>query len=118
MCKFLAANKEAAGFEEAMQVFADAFTAYQGILGTFNNYMTSGKIQMLGLYATRILHASAMLNCAMLILDQAILASKKLAEIGPDHYDASYYTGKIASAKFYVMNILTDVFTIESFRNG
>ncbi|HPF21031.1 MAG TPA: acyl-CoA dehydrogenase [Syntrophomonas sp.] len=111
--KFLAANKEAAGFEEAMQVFADAFTAYQGILGTFNNYMTSGKIQMLGLYATRILHASAMLNCAMLILDQAILASKKLAEIGPDHYDASYYTGKIASAKFYVMNILPDVFTIK-----
>ncbi|MDD3895138.1 MAG: acyl-CoA dehydrogenase [Syntrophomonadaceae bacterium] len=112
--KFMAANKEAAGFEEAMKVFADAFAAYQGILGTFNNYMTSGKIQMLGLYATRILHASAMINCAMLILDQAILASKKLAEIGSDHYDASYYIGKIASAKFYVMNVLPEIFFIKN----
>ena len=35
---------------------------------------------------------------------------KKLAELGEDHFDANFYKGKIASAKFYIMNHVTDVF--------
>ncbi len=68
---------------------------------------------MLGLYATRILHATSMIYCGMCILDQAILAAKKLAEVGEDHYDAGFYKGKITSARFYIMNILPDIFTIQ-----
>ncbi|CFX91894.1 Acyl-CoA dehydrogenase/oxidase C-terminal [Syntrophomonas zehnderi OL-4] len=111
--KFLQANAEAPGFEAQIKMLNEAYTAYQGILGTFNGYMTSGKIHMLGLFATRILHATAMLYCGMLILDQAILAAKKLAELGDDHYDASFYKGKIASSKFYVMNVMPEIFTIQ-----
>jgi len=111
--KFIAANKEAAGFEDVMKVFEEAFAAYGGIMGSFNGYMTSGKIQMLGLFATRILHATSMIYCAMCILDQAVLAAKKLAEIGENHYDAGFYKGKIASARFYTLNVLPDIFTIQ-----
>ena len=111
--KFLKINGEAAGFEPQMKVLGEAFTAYQGILGTFNGYMTKGKVNMLGLFATRILHATAILYSGMLILDQAILAAKKLAEVGDDHYDANYYKGKIASAKFYLMNVVPNIFSIQ-----
>lgn len=111
--KFLQANSEAAGFAPEIKMINEAFTAYQGILGSFNGYMTSGKVHMLGLFATRILHATAMLYCSILILDQAILAAKKLAELGDDHYDASFYKGKIASARFYVLNVLPSIFTIQ-----
>ncbi|MDD2620231.1 MAG: acyl-CoA dehydrogenase C-terminal domain-containing protein, partial [Syntrophomonadaceae bacterium] len=30
-----------------------------------------------------------------------------------DHFDANFYKGKIASAKFYIMNHVTDVFGFE-----
>ena len=111
--KFLAANKDAAGFEDVMKVYEEAFGAFQGIMGTFNGYMTTGKIKMLGLFATRILRAAALIYCGMCILDQALLAAKKLAEVGDDHFDASFYKGKIASAKFYVMNVIPEIFTIK-----
>ncbi len=111
--KFLQANANVAGFEAEMKMLGEAFTSYQGILGTFNGYMTSGQVQMLGLFATRILHATAMLYSGMLIIDQAILAAKKLAEVGDDHFDATYYKGKIASAKFYMMNVVPNIFTIQ-----
>lgn len=110
---FLKTNAETPGFETQMQMLNEAFTSFQGILGTFNGYMTQGKVQMLGLYATRILHATAMLYSGMLILDQALLAAKKLAELGDDHYDANFYKGKIASATFYIMNVLPNIFTTQ-----
>jgi hypothetical protein len=75
--------------------------------------MTSGKINMLGVFATRILHATAMVYCGSLILDQAVLAAKMLAEVGDDHFDATYYKGKIASARFYIKNIVPQVFNIK-----
>ena len=111
--KFLAANKETDGFEDLIKVFEEAFGAFGTIMGSFNGYMTSGKIQMLGLYATRILHATSMIYCGMCILDQGILAAKKLAEVGEDHFDAGFYKGKMASARFYILNVLPDIFTIQ-----
>ena len=111
--KFMAANKEADGFEDAMKVYEEAFNAFGAIMGSFNGYMQAGKIQMLGLFATRILHATSIIYSGMCILDQGILAARKLAEVGEDHYDASFYKGKIASAKFYTMNVVPNIFTIQ-----
>ncbi|HBQ85222.1 MAG TPA: acyl-CoA dehydrogenase, partial [Syntrophomonas sp.] len=69
--------------------------------------------QLKQLFATRTLHAAARFYCGKLLLDQALLASQKLAELGEDHFDANFFKGKIASAKFYVMNIVPDVFATE-----
>jgi hypothetical protein len=111
--KFLAINKDAAAFADEIKILKEAFTDYQGILGLFNGFMTSGKINMLGVFATRILHATAMVYAGTLILDQAILATKTLAEIGDDHFDATFYKGKIASARFFIKNIVPQVFNIK-----
>ncbi|NLV22367.1 MAG: acyl-CoA dehydrogenase, partial [Syntrophomonadaceae bacterium] len=111
--KTLAIHKNVAGFEDEIKILGEAFTDYQGILGLFNGFMTSGKINMLGVFATRILHATAMVYAGSLILDQAVLATKKLAEVGEDHFDASYYKGKIASARFFIKNIVPQVFNIK-----
>jgi hypothetical protein len=50
-----------------------------------------------------------MLYCGRLIIDQALLADGKLTELGADHFDAAYYKGKIASARFYILNIVPQV---------
>jgi hypothetical protein len=55
-----------------------------------------------------------MMYCATLIMDQGLLAARKLAEVGEDHFDANFYKGKIASAKYYVMNELPQIFSIRS----
>ena len=106
---FIEMNKATPGFEVEFKILAEAFGDYQGILGAFNGYMQAGKVNVLGLFATRILHATAMVYCGRLLLDQAILADKKLKELGDDHFDATYYKGKIASARFYVKNIVPQV---------
>ena len=40
----------------------------------------------------RILHATGKL-LASLLLDQALVAEKKIAELGTDHYDYPFYPG-------------------------
>jgi hypothetical protein len=43
------------------------------------------------------------------MLSQALLAAKKLAELGEDHFDANFYKGKINTARFYIMNHVPEV---------
>ena len=54
----------------------------------------------------------AQLFVAMCLVDQAIVANKRIAELPDDHFDLNFYKGKVASAKYYVNNSLPNVFTI------
>ena len=42
-------------------------------------------------------------------MDQGLLADSKLQELGGDHFDAKFYKGKVASARFFVKNILPKI---------
>jgi hypothetical protein len=78
-----------------------------------------GKVPMLPLYATRILHATSELVCGQLILDQALLAARKIAELGSGHYDYAFYQGKVMAARYYVRNIVPNIFrTLEVIKDG
>lgn len=99
-------------FAAEFTMMAEAMTAFKNIVN-YNDAWVSGDPQMKQLYATRTLHSAARVYCGKLLLSQALLASKKLAELGEDHFDANFYKGKIASAKFYIMNHVTDVFGFE-----
>ncbi|HNX92535.1 MAG TPA: acyl-CoA dehydrogenase [Syntrophomonas sp.] len=111
--KFIADNKNTPGFEREFSMLSAALAEYQEILGLLSEYSAQGKVSMMPLFSTRILHATAMLYCATLILDQGLLATRKLEELGEDHFDANFYRGKVASARFYVMNVLPDIFSIK-----
>lgn len=111
--QFIASNKNTAGFSSEFNMMAEALADFQAILELLNEYTGQGKKTMAPLYSTRILHATAMIYCSMLIMDQGLLATRKLEELGEDHFDANFYKGKIASAKFYVMNVLPEIFSIK-----
>jgi hypothetical protein len=98
-----------AAFANEFAMLGEAVAAFQEIVA-LNAAWTAGDKQMKQLYSTRTMHAGARVYCGKLLLSQAQLAAKKLAELGDDHFDAPFYKGKIASAKFYVMNHTTDVF--------
>lgn len=106
---FIEVNKNEAGFEQEFKILIDAFEDYDAIITQLQKYNQEGKVQMMPLFSTRILHASSKLYCARLILDQGLLANKKLQELGQDHFDAKFYKGKIASARFFTKNVLPEI---------
>ncbi|MCX5779903.1 MAG: acyl-CoA dehydrogenase C-terminal domain-containing protein, partial [Firmicutes bacterium] len=105
-------SKKTDEFAAEFAMMTEAMTAFKNIVA-MNADWTAGDKQMKQLFATRTMHAGARVYCGKLLLDQACLAAKKLAELGQDHFDANFYNGKIASAKFYIMNHVTDVFGFE-----
>ncbi|HBK52554.1 MAG TPA: acyl-CoA dehydrogenase, partial [Syntrophomonas wolfei] len=77
---FLATKKDPA-FADEFAMMDDAFSAYNEILSTKEAWRASNP-QLVQLFATRMLHAASMMICGKLMLDQALLAAKKLAELG------------------------------------
>ncbi|MGE5371988.1 MAG: acyl-CoA dehydrogenase [Solirubrobacterales bacterium] len=108
---FIAANKAAAGYEREFELLQEALDQYKEIQMTMGGYLGGGKIGMIGLFSTRILHATGKLICAKLLLEMAIIAQKQIDANGTGHFDYPFYAGKVASAKFYARNILPEVGT-------
>lgn len=109
---FLMKHRSAPGLEKEFELVLKAAQNYLDMQKLIGMYVQNGKIGMAGLYATRILHATAKVICAKLLLEQALIAQEKLAAIEPGHHDYAYYQGKIGSARFYVHNIVPDVQTL------
>lgn len=107
--QFIVNNKDNGEFDSEFEILASALDEFTAMIDKLHDYQKSGLVQHTPLYATRILHASSMLYCAALIMDQALLANRKLKELGEDDYDAKFYKGKVASACFYVKNVLPDL---------
>lgn len=98
-------------FKQELERLQQALHWYREIQMTMAGYLGQGKISMIGLYATRILHATGKLYSSKLLLEQGLAAAEKLDQVGPDHFDADFYAGKISAARFFANNILPEVET-------
>ena len=104
---FAGANKNAAGYEKEFSRLLDALNKYSEILNSVKRMTAIPGMPQL--YATRVLHATGKLWGAKLLLEMALVAQRKLDELGDGHFDAVFYKGKIASARFFVRNILPEI---------
>lgn len=111
---FIEANKDKIGYDQEFELLSKALADFYGIMAQLQKYGGEGKVQMMPLFATRILQAASVLYCARLILDQGLLAARKLEELGADHFDANFYKGKVASARFFIKNVLPQVAMIRN----
>jgi alkylation response protein AidB-like acyl-CoA dehydrogenase len=102
-------TKKTDEFAGEFAVLAEAFAAYNEILAKNAEWQAENK-PMKQLFATRTLHASARIYCGKLLLDQALLASSKLPGVADNKGEVAFYKGKIASARFYVKNIVPEIF--------
>ncbi|MRR39450.1 acyl-CoA dehydrogenase, partial [bacterium] len=107
--KFAVDNKGHEKLGAQMTLLEEAVNTYKEIQMTMANYLGQGKFGMIGFFATRILHATGHILAAKLLLEHAIIAQKKVDELGAEHFDYPYYAGKVASAKFFCHNILPSV---------
>ncbi len=103
-------NADAQGFEREMEIVKQGVDTYRQIQMALAGFLGDGKMSMMPVYATRILHATGELICGQLLLEQALIAQKQIDEQGTDHHDYAFYNGKVNAAKYYVRNIMPNIF--------
>ena len=112
--QFIENHREDKNFAAEIEMLAQALAAFSDMLQLLAAKISAGQIGYQPLWANRIMFAMSMVYCGMLILDQGLLARKQLDELGEDSFDANFYQGKIASARFYVLNEVPKIFSIAS----
>ncbi|SHE89278.1 Acyl-CoA dehydrogenase [Desulfofundulus australicus DSM 11792] len=112
--KFIEQNKEARGFGAEMQKLEKAYRCVAEIRELYASYYENmaEKGELIPLYALRVLTCCAQLFAAESIMDQALLAARKIEEPGTGHHDYAYYAGKISTAKYFIHNILPHVYLL------
>ena len=111
MVDFHEANQGNEALSKEFANLGKALDAYKDMIKALAEY-TKTNMSMIPLYSHRVLTATAQLFCGRQILDQAVLADKKAKEVGPDHFDYKFYTGKVATAKYYVRNVVPNVWAV------
>ncbi len=111
MVDFCAANKDNPALLKEFANLDHALKAYQKMIGALTGYMKDNPVKI-PLFSRRVLTATATLYAGRQLLDQAVLAAKRAEEIGPDHYDYNFYNGKVASARYYLRNVIPNVWNL------
>ncbi len=96
--------KEFANLGKGLNAFKEMLTVY--------NEKAKANPSIIPLFSRRVLTATSQLYCGRLILDQALLADKKAKEVGSDHFDYNFYVGKVASARYYLRNVVPNVWNV------
>ncbi len=105
------ANKDLDGFSREYEIMSKAIASFMGIAGFLQKSFTEN-IKLVPLYSTRVLHATSMLWAGSLLMEQAAIAVRKMNELGSDHYDYTFYQAKVQTVKFYIRNLVPEIFNI------
>lgn len=112
--EFIEKNKGVEGFGPEMAKMEKAYQCVEEIKNIYASYYANlgEKDRLIPLYAPRVLTCCAQLFAAESILDQALVARAKMAETNPGHPDYSFYAGKISATRYFVNNILPNVYML------
>jgi len=98
------------GFEKEFAQLKKAVEAYGEIQKTMAGFMkTPGLLGLIPTYSKRILMATAQLYGGQLLLEQALIARRKMQELGQDHFDYKFYQGKVMAARYFLLNVVPEV---------
>ncbi|HBV89142.1 MAG TPA: acyl-CoA dehydrogenase [Desulfosporosinus sp.] len=107
---FIQAHKGTPGLEKEFINLEKAYHCMDGVKKLYDTWQLNKMEELIGLYAIRTLFICSQVMVAECLLEQALIAQKQIAQLSPDHFDITFYKGKIASAKYYANNILPNVF--------
>jgi alkylation response protein AidB-like acyl-CoA dehydrogenase len=110
---FIEENRAREAIAGEVAILERAQQAYKSIMKSVGGYMKDGRVGLMPTYATRILAATAQLYGGMCLLEQALIAQKRLDELGDGHFDAAFYRGKLMSARYYLRNVVPNVWATE-----
>lgn len=106
MTGFVTAQREHSVFGPCVQALEQAVKAIQSGAMKFLQWSNTGKMEMVPREANRYLKLMAETTIGWLLLDGAVIAQQRLAELADDHPDRNFYTGKVQAALYFGRNIL------------
>ena len=107
---FTRENKDDKDFGKDFGLLFKASQATGAYSLKFLEFFKEGKMGLIPLAATRFLECFSETVLANLLLEQGLIARKRLGEVDPNSADGIFYRGKIETAKYFCRNILTNVF--------
>lgn len=106
---FIANHKDVPGFKKEFALLQKALENCEEIVAVLNVYRNEGHEDIVKLLATRTLHATGKLYSGKLLLEMALIAQSQIDKLGSEHHDYLFYTGKVASARYFIRNVLPEI---------
>lgn len=109
---FIRENRNASGFGREMATLAKGLDCLRTLKALYDSWFgnIAAKRQLIPLNAVRTLFVCAQVQVAECLMEQALIAERRLGELPPGDHDRAFYAGKIASARYYVNQILPQAF--------
>ena len=110
---FAAEHRHARGFGQEMANLEKGCACVLALKASYDSwYANSGeKGQFIPLNAVGTLVVCAQLQVAQCLLEQALIAARRLGEVVAGDHERAFYAGKIASARYYLTQVLPQAFT-------
>ncbi|MFH1138966.1 MAG: acyl-CoA dehydrogenase [Pseudomonadota bacterium] len=108
---FTSANKDDADFGKDFKLLFKAAQAVADFAMKYMQYFSEGRLSLIPLSACDFLNCFAEVAAGQLMLEQGLIARKRLAEVDADSSDAIFYKGKVETVKFFCRHILVNVFS-------
>ncbi|MHB9096678.1 MAG: acyl-CoA dehydrogenase C-terminal domain-containing protein [Syntrophales bacterium] len=109
---FIGENESAVGFGREMANLAKGLDCLRTLKALYDSWFgnIAGKRQLIPLNAVRTLFVCAQVQVAECLMEQALIAERKLDSLPPGDHDRAFYAGKIAAARYYVNQVLPQAF--------
>ena len=107
--RFVDKNADHPKLKRGVDELRKAHEAAGKILGTLMTWGGGGKLELTALAATRVQEAMAELAIGWLLLEGAVIADAKLAEVAAGKPDHAFYTGKLHAALYFALNVVPGV---------
>ena len=110
---FIDQNRDAAGFGREMANLAQGFGCLRILKELYDTWFDNfaEKRQLIPLNAVKTLFVCAQVQVAECLMEQALIAQRRLDELPAGDHDRAFYTGKIASARYYLNQVLPQAFS-------
>jgi len=111
---FIYTQRNTPSFTMEIGQLQKAYSCAEEICGLYNTWYANidEKKQFIPLNAVRAMIICGQLQVAQCLLEQAVIAAGKLANLPADHFDRSFYEGKVASARYFANQILPATFVL------
>ena len=109
---FIDNHRTEEGFETEFATLDQAYACIDQVKQIYDSWYAQKEKELINLFATRALCIFSQVQVAECLLEHALIAQKKIKDLPEKHFDINFYQGKLASARYYVNNILPNVFTL------
>jgi alkylation response protein AidB-like acyl-CoA dehydrogenase len=110
---FIAENRETPGFGREMANLEMGLTCVRTLKTLYDSWYANvaEKRRLIPLNAVAALFVCARLQVAECLMEQALIAQRKLDELPAGDHERTFYMGKIAGARYYLNQVLPQAFS-------